>query len=163
MYRLATLEIEENNNKTVQSCVYTLKIGEKCNVITLTYFYCSGIKHGGQEIDEPTEWDKVVTENYNTSCLVEDIGIQTENNIWAKVFGEDEEMTQSVNGRWTMVMRLTEPAENLRNRSCLSHKLDKNIYTTDTGVFLKSIHLATYFDPLYLDKEIYSIRKFSIL
>ena len=117
---MTTLEIEKDNFKTHQICDVTFNFDEKLNVMTLTRVNCEGTKNVPVE-EYLRNW---VTNNYNTSCFVDKIGVYNENNIWMKAFGENDGVRKAENVWWSMDMYVFEPlsGENIRDYDSLIHK-----------------------------------------
>ena len=156
MYEVSTLEIEAKNNKSAQLCFAVLETDFKCNVKTLKNLTCTGVKlrkQGKHEMFLSLDWNELVTKHYNTSCIVENVAIHNESNIWEKVLGVNDAVNKSVNALWEMDMELQEPDQNSRTGLLQSNK------TVEIGPNFGSIEFATYYDPLLWNKVLHFVRR----
>ena len=152
---MGTLEIEVKSNKSAQSCSAILETDVQCYAKKLKNLTCIGVKRFDIETGaavQNVDWKQSVMKYYNKSCLVEEIGIQNRNNIWTKVFGENERVKNSVNAQWIMKMVLEEPATKPIKTWSLSYKSDN---TMDTDLLFEQLDCTAYVDTLFLDTNTY--------
>ena len=97
---MSTLEVESKSNSSATLCVTAIKLRDNQDIEGIVAVSCTVIKHldlkSGYKMMYFTE---TIAQYYNRSCLVDDVAIKGKNNIWSKIFGEND-LTNDYINKW---------------------------------------------------------------